>query len=307
MVTPSSLSLLQAPAWDFRALARELPDGLPAGALTVVRLPNQSVRRGPWSTVVGQLLLDTLDRCRPAVYIRAGEPYQAWPEEGMNPLGPHYRGVTDTCACCPPPYHHFTARRDGVAGIGPARSTLDNLTAALADHEQGHGPSLALIDNIGGARPFAHLTGGTCHTAAGTSESARPDCARRCATDLLTFAAGRPVAPTVVAGTPGPCVALPDALAEVARLMITALPCERHRPVTLHVEARRSLSAAWPAATEVVLPWFDWGFDERDLDAEDAQAIDQENAHTDDGRPLIDTHPVAEPWAVPAHGTEAGS
>ncbi|MCF6733689.1 hypothetical protein [Blastococcus sp. KM273129] len=293
----------QPAQWTVRALAHHLPDGLPTAALTILRLPGQAVRRGPWSTLVGQLLLDTVDRCRPVVYTCADEPYQHWPEEGCNRLGPHYAGVSDACGCCPPERGHFTARRRGLPLIGPFRSTVDNLTAALADHEPDHGPSLVLIDNVEHARPYAFQPGGVYDGDNRTASLDSVENTRRCASDLLTFATERSAAPTV-ACTWGDTTPLPAALTEVARVVITALPCERRRPVTLHLQARRSLQAPWPPSTEVVLPWFDWGFDDRDLDDED-DAFEQQAAQSAGGQPLADPPATPDPWAAPVVWTGA--
>ena len=262
-----------APPWAVRPLAHLLPGGLPAGALTVINLPDQAVRRGPWSTVVGQLLLDTLDRCQPAVYTYADEPYACWPEEGLNPLGPHYLTVPDWCGCCDS-RGHFASPHAATPPGRPMRSTLDNIKLEMSEHERRHGPSLVLIDHLEHARPYAYLPGGIFHAADrrdSSDESARADLARRRAADLLAFAADRPLAPTVVAWTQGPARTTDDALTEVAQVVITALPCERNHPVNVRVRTRPSLDNRWSGETKAaVLPWFDWGFDDRDLDAEDA-------------------------------------
>ena len=262
-----------AASWAFRPLAHLLPGGLPAGALTVIYLPDQAVRRGPWSTVVGQLLLDTLDRCQPAVYTYADDPYACWPDEGLNPLGPHYLTVPDWCGCCESGLGHFVNLHAATPSTCRTQSTLDNIETALAEHERWHGPSLVLIDRLEDARPYAYLPGGIFYTADpgdGTSDSARADLARRRAADLLDFAANRPDAPTVITRTQGPPRTTGDALTDVAQVVINALPCERNHPVHLRAQARPRLEHPWPAPTAVVLPWFDWGFDDRDLEAEDS-------------------------------------
>lgn len=288
-------TLRHTPTWAFRALAHQLPDGLPAGALTVLRLPQQSVRRGPWSTLVGQLLLDTLDRCCPSVYTDAGEPSPAWPEAGINPLGPHYRGVSDICGCCPPHHSHAAGR----SPLAPLRTTLDNLRAALADHERWHGPSLVIIDHVEHARPYADRTREALLAAGPSDGSTSADLARQWAADLQVFAASRPAAPTVVTVTAGPQGVLADALPSFARIVLTALPCERHRPVTVQVSTRPSLSTGWSQTTTVVLPWFDWGFDEGDLDAEDTQVVDADGDHPEQAQPSGSAASPTDPWAVP--------
>jgi hypothetical protein len=269
---PTAPAPAAAAPWTFRPLAHLLPGGLPTGALTLVNLPDQAVRRGPWSTVVGQLLLDTLDRCQPAVYTYADEPYACWPEEGLNPLGPHYLTVPDWCGCCDS-RGHFAGVHASTPPTGRTLSTLDNIKSALAEHERWHGPSLVLIDHLEHARPYAYLPGGMFHAGGrrdGSGDSPRAHLARRRAADLLGFAADRPDAPTVVTWTQGPVGTPDDALSHVAEVVIDPLPCERNYPVNVRVQTRRSLDHPWPAPTAAVLPWFDWGFDDRDLDAEDA-------------------------------------
>lgn len=283
---------MQAPTWGFRALAQALPDGLPTGALTVISLPNQGVRRGPWSTIVGQLLLDVLDRCMPAAYTYADDPHQDWPTAGANPLGEHYLTAPDTCGCCPVHPGHFATAGAGVAPIGPSRSTVDTVRMHLADHEFWYGPTLAIIDNVDHVRPYAYLPGGIFDSA-GDVAAAREN-ALQCAADLVAFATSRPTAPTVVTWHhQARYTGTIEALADVARVIITASKGERRRPVRLQIQSRRRPSDPWSPAT-IVLPWFDWGFDDRDLDEEDIQASMQA-----DGDATLDpADPMTDPWAV---------
>jgi hypothetical protein len=55
-----------------------------------------------------------------------------------------------------------------------------------------------------------------------------------------------------------------------ALVTIAAAPCERGTPVRGSFKARREVDRVWPPAKTVVLSWFDFGFDDRDLDAEDS-------------------------------------
>jgi hypothetical protein len=263
MNVPTAPQQAAAAPWTFRPLAHALPQGLPVGALTLISLPNQSVRRGPWSTVVGQLLLDMLDRSLPALYTYADDPYAAcWPEEGCNPLGPHYVSVPDWC-CGQANNDHVPGHCDaGLTGV-PMTPTLENVAAALSEHEHWHGSSLVVIDNWNGAR---------LHLDAETDDAVEPPSACHRASHLAAYAATRPAAPTAAVWNRRPAQT-PDeaALTDVALLHITAQESERRRLVRLTVRTRQGADAPWSAGLYLVLPWFDWGFDDRDLDLEDSQ------------------------------------
>src|SRR4051812_49983739 len=82
--------------WVCEALRSVLPTGLPCGALTLVVLPERvGLRVSAWSTLVGQMFLEVLDRCDPVVYSPGGAPERWDPSDGWNPLGPHYAEVWD--------------------------------------------------------------------------------------------------------------------------------------------------------------------------------------------------------------------
>lgn len=292
--------------WTFRPLAHLLPNGLPVGGLTLVSVPTQSVRRGPWSTVVGQLILDVLDRCQPALYTYADDPYAAcWPEEGVNPLGPHYLSVPDWCGGDAGTDANADCSATGLAGA-TTPLTLQNVTAALREHEHWHGPSLVVIDNFNGARPYddpsSAPAAGTAEAVVTETEALRSRDARIRVSELEVFALHRPAAPTVAVWRRWPAQAAEEAaLSDVALLHITAYECERRHPIHLSVRTRPDLGAPWSADTPVVLPWFDWGFDDRDLDAEDLQAIDQKHARAANAQPGPAPDAI-DPWAVPAPG-----
>jgi hypothetical protein len=261
--------------WSFRALDNVLPGGLPVGALTCLVLPARGgIRGGPWSTLVGQLLLDTVDRCQPVVYTYASAQSVYGPEDGENPLGPHYFGILDSR----PVRSRFDrsiipGQRDDA--LASEENTLMSLQIGLTEHEHRYGPALAILDNLEQAQPYAGRLYDLCHQAPETTPSALPSTAEAVAAqradDLRRFAESCPLAPTVVAWSPSRWEPAPQALFDVARVVITADYSPRWQPVPISLAARGSLSAELPPPVRTVLPRFDWGFDDQDLgDDEDA-------------------------------------
>jgi hypothetical protein len=258
--------ILEPPThWPSRALAPVLPHGLPVGSLTTILMPPQGgIQYGPWSTLVGQLCLDTIDLCRPVVYTYSEAPYVYGPIDGICDLTDMYLHVLDVPevdehGVHAPPYRGVAGRVDGVD------STLGSLRRGLEQHEAQHGPALAVLDNAEGAHPYARAArctgGGNRERGAVATSADRRSVAQSWATELRDFATARLEAPTVAVWVadhkddPGP-----RALAEVSTVVITAAHVPGRRAVPVRVHRRSDATTPWGPPVVASLPRFDWGF-----------------------------------------------
>lgn len=242
-----------------------LPRGLPVGTLiTILMSPQGGIQYGPWSTLVGQVCLDTIDLCRPVVYTYAEAPYVYGPLDGIYDLTDMYLHVLDVPEVdehgVPAPlYRGVAGRVDGVD------STLGALRGGLEEHEAQYGPALAVLDNAEGAHPYARAArvagGGSHEHGAVPSAEAHRSLARSWAAELRDFATARLEAPTVAVWVadskddPGP-----RALAEASTVVITAAHVPGRCEVPVRVHYRADLMTPWGPPVVASLPRFDWGF-----------------------------------------------
>ncbi|MGY1683386.1 hypothetical protein [Geodermatophilus sp. SYSU D01176] len=256
--------------WSFSPLREALPEGLPPGGLTCLVLPaHEGIRTGAWSSLVGQAVLETVDHCRPVVYVFANRQYGWGPTDGWNPLGPHYREVLDWTAeqaCC-------EAGRTAMWGdVSERPSTLTVLCEALEEHEDMYGPALVVVDGARMARPYNQWrvvpTDDDFLTLPAVDESIARSTARRRAKDLLSFAVARRDAPTVVVwhrNRDNHDFGL-AALRASSLVVIEAEPSSYGRPVSVAVTARRDVEGEFAHQVRRVLPRLEWGFDLSDLE-----------------------------------------
>ena len=255
----------KANLWAVGQLSGTLPDGLPVGAMTCLVLPTGAgLRTGPWSSLVGRVLLETVDRVQPVVYMQAHRRRSFGPTDGRVFLGPHYAGHGDwpfRDACCD------LARRELEREERKAPSTLDLLSCALEQHERNYGPALALLDYVESARPYADWD--TCIKA--DQPTAIPEItdalthmiAEQRAAALKAFARSRADAPTVVVWhRETDAAATGEAQVRAASdVVIEAEELASRGPVRIKVNRRRG------GCTVVAdLPYLDWGFDLSDWD-----------------------------------------
>jgi hypothetical protein len=251
--------------WPSRALAQVLPHGLPVGTLITILLPPQGgIQYGPWSTLVGQLCLDTIDLCRPVVYTYSEAPYVFGPIDGIYDLTDMYLHVLDVPEVDEHGVHAPLYR--GVAGrVDGVDSTLGSLRRGLEEHEAQYGPALAVLDGAEGAHPYARATrgagGGSHEHGAVPSAEAHRSLARSWAAELRDFATARLQAPTVAVWVvddkddPGP-----RALAAASTVVITAAHVPGRREVPVRVHQRPDVTTPWGSPSAASLSRFDWGF-----------------------------------------------
>jgi hypothetical protein len=225
--------------WVCEALGAALPTGLPFGALTLVVLPDRGgLRVSAWSTLVGQVFLEALDRLDPVVYSVGGAPERWDPMDGWNPLGPHYAEVWDWASTSDP----WAEGQPGAARPG-WKSRLDGVRAVLREHEQRFGPSMTVLDNVGTEWPSVHagLLPDGSDAARGELGGGAEREVWEWACGLSTFASERRDAPTVVVWQrPFPL----EPTREAALRAVSAVVIEADATTPLLTRARQRVLAA---------------------------------------------------------------
>lgn len=134
----------EADRWYWPAFAALLPDGLPTGAITLIKVP--AFIPGLMEQVVGDLIRSTTEAGRPCIYT---------PVNGS----PHYPRVTEGSGA------HIVNDQDVQASVVDVDQgvrhgyecgvpTLNIVPPCVAGIEQGAGPSLLVLDGIQDARPY---------------------------------------------------------------------------------------------------------------------------------------------------------
>ena len=140
--------------WPIPYLARVLPRGLPAGALTLMEL-GDAHNIGSWPDSVLRLLEELRELERPGLYVGCGAT-----EPGAVPAlarklgsGP-VRAFDDEDRQVQGPRSRLTLQGTVAPAYNLNVPTLDRLLDELAALEAEHGPALLLLDDIASARPY---------------------------------------------------------------------------------------------------------------------------------------------------------
>jgi len=179
----------EADRWYWPAFAAFLPDGLPTGAITLIKVP--AFLPGLMEWVVGDLLRSTTEAGRPCVYTPVnGSPHYPRVTEGS---GAHVVNDEDVQASV---IDFVSGVRHGYECGVPSLNIVQPRVAVI---EQGAGPSLLVLDGIQDARPYnQRMVESETRRFGDFVVHDRGGLNRWRAADLLAYARLRTEAPTVL-------------------------------------------------------------------------------------------------------------
>jgi hypothetical protein len=259
MTTPSndpsalaSPTTSRTPLWGYAGMEEILPEGLPVGALTVIRLKVHG-SRSHWPSAVGRLVLGSVSAGRPVTYVPVGGDEASGRllrAKANSPLLAMVRDE-DVSFTAPVPVRNVLGHRDWIdvaRRFSCAVPTLHSIEAGLRSHETATGPSLVVLDEIQYARPYWQAWTDQVELSLPGGLRLTFDQASLWRTrDLLEFAESRSHAPTVAvwhernAEDEAACAALVKA----ALVVINCMLMEDGR-VLFAVSARATLQDALP-------------------------------------------------------------
>lgn len=139
--------------WNWAAAESVLPRGLPAGALTVVRIRSGDTSSRDWDNTVADLVRATLVNGKPVGYVPVDKdnPHQAIAKVAVR------TGEGGRLGILLDEDHIVSVRDDrGLSrDYGCGFPTLARVQGAVQGWEDDYGPSLVVLDGLENARPFA--------------------------------------------------------------------------------------------------------------------------------------------------------
>ncbi|HEV7148662.1 MAG TPA: hypothetical protein VGN48_16845 [Pedococcus sp.] len=143
-----------APAtWNWSAAESVLPTGLPAGALTVIRIRTSETANRDWDNTVADLVRTTLATGRHVGYVPvdSDNPHQAIGKVAVR------KGEGGRLGILLDQDHLVTVRDDrGLSRTyGTGVPTLHRVQAQVGGWEDDYGQSLVVLDGLEKARPYA--------------------------------------------------------------------------------------------------------------------------------------------------------
>lgn len=243
---------LDAP-WSWPAAAEVLPNGLPAGALTVIRIRATSNAEVDWKRTVADLVHSTTANFRSVGYV----PVDSDSTEALNRLTPAHSGEGGRIGLLLDEDEVVTARDDSGRprpyGIGlPTLARVRELASAWEDD---FGQSLIVLDGMENARPYPATSQDLVTFPGGITITRRAVDEWR-ALDVCGYANARPHAPTVVVWNDDGSPAHSDAIAllcDVACVIVEAVSGTDFGDF-LAVSQRRNLDQEFPYPQAVRLP-----------------------------------------------------
>lgn len=211
-----------APKWAWNAVHNVLPDGLPSGALTVIRIRASSNPARDWHNTVADLVHSTLARHKHVAYI---------PVDSDNPSQPIAKvamrlGEGGRLGILLDEDHLVNVRDDRgrPRTYGCGVPTMDRVQEQVGGWESDYGPSVVVLDGLEKARPYA-ATAQDLVTFPNRITITRRALNEWRALEMGGLANTRPDAPTVVVwnddGSPAHSNAI-KLLCDVARVVIEA-------------------------------------------------------------------------------------
>lgn len=220
-----TLSNASPHSWKWTAAASVLPNGLPSGALTVIRIRTTGNPVRDWQNTVADLVHTTLANGRPVGYVPVDSDD---PSRAINTVALRNReGGRLGILLDEDHLVHVRDDRGLPRTYGCGVPTMDRVQEQVRGWEADYGPSLVVLDGLENARPYAATTKDLL------TYPNRITITRRAldewrALEMHGYATSRPHAPTVVTWTDDGSHAHSEAielLFDVAMVIIEAHSC----------------------------------------------------------------------------------
>lgn len=221
IATPQPASANSNP-WSWTTVQSALPDGLPAGALTVIRIRTTGNQSRDWNNTVADLVHATVAQHRPVSYV----PVDSDNPQPFGTFTPARSGKGGRIGILLDEDHLVHARDDRgrprVYGCGVP--TIHRVQELVGGMEDNYGPSLVILDGLENARPYRATSQDLVTFPDGVTITRRGVNEWR-ALEMSGLANTRPHAPTVVVwndnGSPAHSDAI-ELLCDVAMVIVEA-------------------------------------------------------------------------------------
>ncbi|TPG17167.1 hypothetical protein [Pedococcus bigeumensis] len=211
-----------APSWSWTAAESVLPNGLPAGALTVIRIRTNNDPGREWHKTVADLVKTTLVHNRHVAYVPVDSDN---PQQPINKVAA-LRGEGGRLGILLDEDHlvHVRDDRGRPRTYGCGVPTMDRVRELAGGWQDDYGPSLVVLDGLEKARPYAATAQDLVTFPNGITITRRALNEWR-ALEMSGYANTRPDAPTVVVwnddGSPAHSEAI-ELLCDVAMVIVEA-------------------------------------------------------------------------------------
>jgi hypothetical protein len=209
-------------SWNWNAAERVLPNGLPTGALTVIRIRTSDTPNRDWDNTVADLVGTTLASGRHVGYVPvdSDNPHQAIAKVAMRTGEGGRLGILLD-------EDHLVGVRDDrglLREYGCGIPTMHRVQEQVGGWEDDYGPSLVILDGLENARPYLSTAQDLVTFPNGITITRRALNEWR-ALEMSGYAADRHHAPTVVVWNDHGCQFHAEAielLCDVAMVIVEA-------------------------------------------------------------------------------------